>query len=572
MKITSLFSYLKPYAGRSVVGALFKLFEAILELYMPMLMVKVIDVGIANRDKDYVIKMCFVLVGIVFLGLCCAMVCQYLASKVSQGYGTNLRNALFDKIMSLSRSQTDEYTAASLINRTTVDVNNLQYFIAMLIRLVIRAPFLCIGGIVMAFIIDPGLAIIVVAVLPVFIFFLAYIMKKTLPLHSNVQKKLDSMTLVLRECISGVRVIRAFARSDEEKVRFEAASAENAAANMDVAKVAIRLNPITTLIMNLAIIAVLWMSGAKANDGSITNGEIVAFINYINQILAALVVVANLVVTFSKAYSSALRVTAVMSAECDMPNGNIVPDFSSTDDIIRYENVSFAYNGGADDLSDISFTVKKGMSVGIIGGTGSGKTTLVNLIPRFYDARSGAVYVAGTDVKNAEIKSLRNSISVVAQKTELISGTIKENIAFGRDISDEDAIKALKAACGYDFVEAKPGKLESEVEQNGANFSGGQKQRLSIARALAHPCRILILDDSSSALDYATDAQVRKNIREQYSDVTVISVSQRVGSIKHCDMLLVMDEGRLAGCGTHEELIKNCRTYREICASQGVTE
>ena len=560
MKITLLFSYLKPYAGRSVVGALFKLFEAILELYMPMLMVKVIDVGIANGDKDYVIKMCFVLVGIVFLGLCCAMVCQYLASKVSQGYGTNLRNALFDKIMSLSRSQTDEYTAASLINRTTVDVNNLQYFIAMLIRLVIRAPFLCIGGIVMAFIIDPGLAIIVVAVLPVFIFFLAYIMKKTLPLHSNVQKKLDSMTLVLRECISGVRVIRAFARSDEEKVRFEAASAENAAANMDVAKVAIRLNPITTLIMNLAIIAVLWMSGAKANYGSITNGEIVAFINYINQILAALVVVANLVVTFSKAYSSALRVTAVMSAECDMPNGNVVPDFS------------FSYNGGADDLSGISFTVKKGMSVGIIGGTGSGKTTLVNLIPRFYDARAGAVYVAGTDVKNAKIKSLRNNISVVSQKTELISGTIKENIAFGRDISDEDAIKALKAACGYDFVEAKPGKLESEVEQNGANFSGGQKQRLSIARALAHPCRILILDDSSSALDYATDAQVRKNIREQYSDVTVIAVSQRVGSIKHCDMLLVMDDGRLAGCGTHDELIKNCRTYREICASQGVTE
>ena len=572
MKITSLFSYVKPYAGRSVTGALFKLFEAILELYMPMLMVRVIDVGIANGDREYVIKMCFVLVGIVFLGLCCAMVCQYLASKVSQGYGTNLRNALFDKIMSLSRAQTDEDTAASLINRTTVDVNNLQYFIAMLIRLVIRAPFLCLGGIVMAFIIDPGLAVIVVAVLPVFIFFLAYIMKKTLPLHSNVQKKLDSMTLVLRECISGVRVIRAFARSDEEKVRFEAASAENAAANMDVAKVAIRLNPITTLIMNLAIIAVLWVSGAKANDGSITNGEIVAFINYINQILAALVVVANLVVTFSKAYSSALRVTAVMSSECDMKNGNIVPDFESTDDIVRFENVSFSYNGGADDLSGISFTVKKGMSVGIIGGTGSGKSTLVNLIPRFYDVKSGVVYVAGIDVKNAEIRALRNSISVVAQKTELISGTIKENIAFGKDISDEAAIKALKAACGYDFVEAKPGKLESKVEQNGANFSGGQKQRLSIARALAHPCRILILDDSSSALDYATDAQVRKNIREQYSDVTVIAVSQRVGSIKHCDMLLVMDDGRLAGCGTHEELIKQCQTYREICASQGVTE
>lgn len=572
MKITSLFSYLKPYAGRSAVGALFKLFEAILELYMPMLLVKVIDTGIASGDKDYVIKMCFVLVGIVFLGLCCAMVCQFLASKVSQGYGTSLRNALFDKIMTLSRAQTDKYTAASLINRTTVDVNNLQYFIAMLIRLVIRAPFLCIGGIVMAFIIDPGLAFIVVAVLPVFILFLAYIMKRTLPMHSVVQKKLDAMTLVLRECISGVRVIRAFARSDEEAVRFESASAENAKANFDVAKVAIRLNPITTLIMNLAIIAVLWVSGVKASTGNITTGEIVAFINYINQILAALVVVANLVITFSKAYVSAIRVTEIMSAECDMKNGIEKIDFEKCDESLRFDNVSFSYNGVKDNLSGISFSVKKGMSVGVIGGTGSGKTTLVNLIPRFYDAASGTVYVAGVDVKNADIESLRKSISVVAQKTELISGTIKENIAFGTDISDEEAVKALTAACGIDFVQAKQGGLESLVEQNGANLSGGQKQRVSIARALAHTCGILILDDSSSALDYATDAQVRKNIREQFSDVTVISVSQRVGSIKGCDMLLVMDDGRLAGVGTHKELIKSCSVYQEICASQGVTE
>ena len=572
MKITSLFSYLKPYAGRSTVGALFKLFEAILELYMPMLLVKVIDIGIANGDKDYVIKMCFVLVGIVFLGLCCAMVCQFLASKVSQGYGTSLRNAVFDKIMTLSRAQTEKYTAASLINRTTVDVNNLQYFIAMLIRLVIRAPFLCIGGIVMAFIIDPGLAVIVVAVLPVFIFFLAYIMKKTLPMHRAVQAKLDRMTLVLRECISGMRVIRAFARSDEETLRFEAASAENASAGFEVAKVAIRLNPITTLIMNLAIIAVLWISGVKASNGSITTGEIVAFINYINQILAALVVVANLVITFSKAYASAVRVTEIMSAECDMKNGIKVIDYDNASEALRFDNVAFSYNGVKDDLSGITFAVKKGMSVGVIGGTGSGKTTLVNLIPRFYDASSGTVYVADTDVKNADIKSLRKTISVVSQKTELLSGTIKENIAFGSEITDEDAVKALKAACGYDFVESKPGKLESVVEQNGANFSGGQKQRLSIARALAHHCGILILDDSSSALDYATDAQVRKNIREQFADVTVISVSQRVGSIKNCDMILVMDDGRLAGCGTHDELIKTCDEYKEICASQGVTE
>lgn len=572
MKITSLFSYLKPYAGRSTVGALFKLFEAILELYMPMLLVQVIDVGIANGDKDYVIKMCFVLVGIVFLGLCCAMVCQFLASKVSQGYGTSLRNAVFDKIMTLSRAQTEKYTAASLINRTTVDVNNLQYFIAMLIRLVIRAPFLCIGGIVMAFIIDPGLAVIVVAVLPVFIFFLAYIMKKTLPMHRAVQAKLDRMTLVLRECISGMRVIRAFARSDEETLRFEAASAENASAGLEVAKVAIRLNPITTLIMNLAIIAVLWISGVKASNGSITTGEIVAFINYINQILAALVVVANLVITFSKAYASAVRVTEIMSAECDMKNGIRVIDYDNASEALRFDNVAFSYNGVKDDLSGITFAVKKGMSVGVIGGTGSGKTTLVNLIPRFYDASSGTVCVADTDVKNADIKSLRKTISVVSQKTELLSGTIKENIAFGSEVTDEDAVKALKAACGYDFVESKPGKLESVVEQNGANFSGGQKQRLSIARALAHHCGILILDDSSSALDYATDAQVRKNIREQFADVTVISVSQRVGSIKNCDMILVMDDGRLAGCGAHDELIKTCDEYKEICASQGVTE
>ena len=391
-------------------------------------------------------------------------------------------------------------------------------------------------------------------------------------MHRAVQAKLDRMTLVLRECISGMRVIRAFARSDEETLRFETASAENASAGFEVAKVAIRLNPITTLIMNLAIIAVLWISGVKASNGSITTGEIVAFINYINQILAALVVVANLVITFSKAYASAVRVTEIMSAECDMKNGIKVIDYDNASEALRFDNVAFSYNGVKDDLSGITFAVKKGMSVGVIGGTGSGKTTLVNLIPRFYDASSGTVYVADTDVKNADIKSLRKTISVVSQKTELLSGTIKENIAFGSEITDEDAVKALKAACGYDFVESKPGKLESVVEQNGANFSGGQKQRLSIARALAHHCGILILDDSSSALDYATDAQVRKNIREQFADVTVISVSQRVGSIKNCDMILVMDDGRLAGCGTHDELIKTCDEYKEICASQGVTE
>ncbi len=570
MKIKPLLSYMKPYWVKSSVGAFFKLLEAILELYMPMLMVKVIDKGVLLGDEAYVKKMCFVLVGIVFLGLCCALVCQYLASKVSQGYGTKLRNALFEKIMTLSRRQTNTFSVASLINRTTVDVNNLQYAIAMLIRLVIRAPFLCIGGIVMAFIIDTTLAFIVLGVLPVFIFVLVYIMRKTLPLHTAVQKKLDALTLVLRETISGIRVIRAFSKSEEEEKRFANVTDDSANASLKVSKISVALSPITTLIMNLAIIAVLWVSGAKASSGSISTGEIVAFINYINQILAALVVVSNLVITFSKAYSSAGRVCEVLNSTPEIQSGKEVLNFDSSDDAITFENVSFSYEGGENDLENISFSVKNGMSVGIIGGTGSGKSTLVNLIPRFYDVAMGKVSVAGKNVKELDLHALRSAISVVAQKTELISGTVKENIAFGLDISDSDVEKALEAACGLDFVLEKEGKLNCIVEQGGANFSGGQKQRISIARALARSCKILILDDSSSALDYATDASVRRNIKNMYKDVTVISVSQRVCSIKDCDLILVLDEGRLVAKGTHAELTASSPEYREICLSQGV--
>ncbi len=570
MKIKPLLSYLKPYSLKASVGAFFKLLEAILELYMPMLMVKVIDKGVLLGDEAYVKKMCFVLVGIVFLGLCCALVCQYLASKVSQGYGTKLRNAIFEKIITLSRSQTNSYSVASLINRTTVDVNNLQYAIAMLIRLVIRAPFLCIGGIVMAFIIDPTLALIVLAVLPVFIFFLVYIMRKTLPLHTAFQKKLDALTLVLRETISGIRVIRAFSKSEEEEKRFANTTDDSANASLKVSKISVALNPITTLIMNMAIIAVLWVSGAKASSGSISTGEIVAFINYINQILAALVVVSNLVITFSKAYSSAGRVCDVLNSTPEIQSGREAVDFDSSDDAVTFENVCFSYEGSENDLENISFSVKKGMSVGIIGGTGSGKSTLINLIPRFYDADSGRVLVAGKNVKEFDLRSLRFAISVVAQKTELISGTVKENVAFGLDISDSDVEKALEAACGLDFVLEKEGKLNCIVEQGGANFSGGQKQRISIARALARSSKILILDDSSSALDFATDASVRRNIKNMYDGVTVFSVSQRVCSIKDCDLILVLDEGRLVAKGTHAELTASSPEYREICLSQGV--
>ena len=547
----SLFRYLKPYRVQCVVGPLFKLAEAVLELYMPFLLAQVIDRGIATGDYAYVRRMAFVLVGIVTAGLGMALVCQYLASKTSQGFGTTLRNELFGKIMSLSHGDTDRFGAPTLVNRLTNDVNQLQFVVAMLIRLVIRAPFLCVGGIIMAFVLDWRLALI---------------MKKSVPLYKRVQTHFDGMSRIIRENMSGVRVIRAFGKTREENARFGGELDEFTAASVRVAKVSILLNPITQLIMNAAILLILTVTGVTAhNGGDVSTGTIVALINYANQILAALIVVSSLVVTFTKAYASATRVAEVLCVETSIVGGSLTYAPSDAGPQIAFRNVFFTYGDGEDELEDVSFTVERGETVGIIG------TTLINLLMRFYDARSGEIRINGRDIREYDLTSLRGAIAAVPQKVQLFSGSIEQNLRWGRpDATDEQVVRAARAAQADGFISAKPEGYRAQIERGGVNFSGGQRQRLAIARALVRDFDILILDDSSSALDYSTDAAIRSAIRREYAGKTLIVVSQRVNSIMDADKILVLDNGRIVGEGTHESLLRTCDFYREICASQQI--
>ena len=555
-----------------VVGPLFKLAEAVLELYMPFLLAQVIDRGIATGDYAYVRRMAFVLVGIVTAGLGMALVCQYLASKTSQGFGTTLRNELFGKIMSLSHGDTDRFGAPTLVNRLTNDVNQLQFVVAMLIRLVIRAPFLCVGGVIMAFVLDWRLALIIVAVIPLFVFTMALIMKKSVPLYKRVQTHFDGMSRIIRENMSGVRVIRAFGKTREENARFGGELDEFTAASVRVAKVSILLNPITQLIMNAAILLILTVTGVTAhNGGDVSTGTIVALINYANQILAALIVVSNLVVTFTKAYASATRVAEVLCVETSIVGGSLTYAPSDAGPQIAFRNVFFTYGDGEDELEDVSFTVERGETVGIIGTTGAGKTTLINLLMRFYDARSGEIRINGRDIREYDLASLRGAIAAVPQKVQLFSGSIEQNLRWGRpDATDEQVVRAARAAQADGFISAKPEGYRAQIERGGVNFSGGQRQRLAIARALVRDFDILILDDSSSALDYSTDAAIRSAIRQEYAGKTLIVVSQRVNSIMDADKILVLDNGRIVGEGTHESLLRTCDFYREICASQQI--
>ncbi|MDL2287599.1 ABC transporter ATP-binding protein/permease, partial [Eubacteriales bacterium OttesenSCG-928-G02] len=533
------------------------------------LLAKVIDKGVLTGDKDYIIKMLFVLIGIVFLGLCCALVCQYLASRVSQGYGTVLRNEMFSHISKFSESQINSFSHSSLINRTTTDVNRIQNFIAMLIRLVIRAPFLCIGGIIMSFIIDKRLALIIIMLLPVFILIMVFIMRKSIPLHNKVQNKLDKITKKLNENITGTRVIRAFARSEEEKTTFKSLSKEHMDANFNVRKITILLNPLTTLIMNLAIVLILLISGIELkNNLGVSTGEIVAFINYVNQILAALIVVANLVVMLTKSYSSAQRIIEVLETKPELNYGDINIKNIESENIIEFKNVNFSYSNDHPTLENISLIIKKNSKIGIIGGTGSGKSTLVNLILNIYTPQSGEIFLKGVNLNKISIESLRDTISVVPQKVELFSGTIRENIAFGCIAEDNEIIYAVQNACADNFIQNKTNKYNEIVQKKGSNFSGGQKQRIAIARALLKDSDILIMDDSSSALDYSTDLQIRKNINNNYKNKTLIVVSQKVKSIMDYDQIIVIDNGIIAGIGTHSELIKTNKLYKEICISQ----
>lgn len=569
--LKTLVKNLKPYRLQLAIGPVFKLGEAILEILIPTLMAALIDNGINKGDTAYVLRLGVLMLITATCGVLFAYVCQYSASVASQGFGTDVRGAMYRKISSLSHSQLDRFSTASLINRITLDVNQLQGAVAMLIRLVIRAPFLCIGGLVMAMILDLKLSIILMIVIVLFVVLLFLVMFRAVPLYNSVQKKLDSLTLILREHLSGVRVIRAFARTDAERERFDAANTDFADTAIRVGRIAALTNPATTLLMNAAIIAIIWFGGIRVNIGSLTQGEVIAYINYITLILNAMIVVANLVILYTKAYASAKRVSEVLDTEPDLADGAGAA-LHADGAKIEFKNVSLRYTDGADNaLDNINLSISRGETIGIIGVTGSGKSSLASLIPRFYDAQTGTVSVDGADVKSYPLSELRAKIGIVQQRAVLFSGSVRENMQMGKpDATDAEIREALELAQAAEFVDKLPLGLDTHISQSGSNLSGGQKQRLTIARALVKKPEILILDDSSSALDFRTDALLRKAIAGLGGGMTVIIISQRVNTVRGTDRIVVMDDGRIAACAPHDKLLRSCEIYREICTSQEV--
>lgn len=580
-----LIRYLKDYKKQAIFGPMFKLVEAVFELIVPLVMIQIIDVGVANRDTGYVLKMGGVLVLLAAVGLCSTLFCQYFASVASQGVGTSLRRALYKKINTFSHRELDTFGTHSLITRITNDVNQIQVAVAMLIRLAIRAPFLAIGALFMAFTIDVQLSLIL-AVALVFIALVLYlIMSRSVPFFRVMQKKLDKISLITRENLSGARVIRAFLGKRREEKRFAEASDDLAQTAVRVGRLSALLNPLTFSIMNIGIVLVLWFGGARIQIGGFTQGEVIAIVNYMNQILLALVVVANLVVIFTKASASATRVEEVLATQSTIldPAEAKSGDGPKGTAAVRFDHVSFDYNivpgsgpktGSANEdeepaLIDCDLTFLKGQTIGIIGGTGSGKSTLVQLIPRLYDVTQGAVFVDGQDVREYPLDALREKIGYVPQQAQVLSGSIRENLLWGKkDATEEELWQALTTAQAKDFVEGLPEKLEAHITQGGKSLSGGQRQRLTIARALVRKPEILILDDSLSALDFATDMRLRKALRQDTKDMTVFFVTQRASSIRRADQIVVLDDGRVAGVGKHEELFESCPVYREICLSQ----
>lgn len=562
--------YLGGFKKELIIGPAAKLTEAVFELIVPLIMADIIDVGInGGAGKPYIYRMGGIMILMGALGLCCALVCQYLASRASQGVGTVIRNDLFRHIGSLSHAELDRFGTPSLITRVTNDVNQVQSAVAMLIRLVVRAPFLVIGAAVMAMAIDLKLSLIFLAVMPLVAAVLYFIMFRSVPLYRVIQKKLDKISLITRESLSGARVIRAFSGEEAEEKRFREANDDFAETSMRVGRLSALLNPLTYAIMNLAIAAIVWFGGFRVDSGALTQGQVIAFVNYMTQISLALVVVANLVVLFTKAAASSARINEVFDTEPSIKDGAGAEVLAKAP-VIEFRDVSFSYSEGGDNaLEHISFSVQKGETVGIIGGTGSGKSTLVSLIPRFYDAEQGSVLISGTDVKSYGLKELRKRIGFVPQKAMLFSGTIAENLRWGNEnATDEQLRKAAETAQAKEFIDKMPDGFNTHINQGGHNLSGGQKQRLTIARALMGSPEILILDDSASALDFATDAALRKAITRDTSGMTVMIVSQRATSIRHADKIVVLDDGEAVGIGTHDQLLESCGVYREIVMSQ----
>ena len=568
-----LIPYLKDFKKECFLGPLFKLLEAILELIVPLVMAKIIDIGVKSYDTSYIIKMGILIIILGIVGLGSALVCQYFAAKASQGFGTKLRNELFHHINSLSHSEIDNIGTPSLITRIINDVNQLQVAVAMAIRLGVRAPFIILGSAIMAMFINLKLSLIFFLSIPLIVLTLYLVMGKAVPLYRVIQKKLDKISLITRENLDGVRVVRAFSKQEVEKNRFNIAALDHSNTAIKVGKLSALLNPLTFMIMNFSIAFIVWFGGIGVNNGNFTQGEIIAFVNYMTQILLTLIVVANLVIIFTKASASATRVNEVLDTKSSIKEASSstkVQDTNNSSKIIEFKNVSFSYNNSKQySLDNISLSINKGETIGIIGGTGSGKSTLVNLMPRFYESTEGKIFINGENIKNYSIKDLRNLFGIVPQKAVLFTGSLRENMKWAnKNASDEEILMALDIAQCSDFVSNLKDGLDTAVLQGGKNFSGGQKQRLTIARALVGSPKIIILDDSSSALDFATDLKLRQALNTHAKEITTIIVSQRASSIKNADKIVVLDDGKLAGIGTHEELLENSEVYKEICLSQ----
>lgn len=564
-----LIPYLKKYKKESILAPLFKMLEACFDLIVPLIVADLIDVGIAGRDIHYILTHFGLLLMMALLGLTCSFTAQYFAARAATGTSAGLRHELLDKIQSLSLTEFDQTGAATLITRMTSDVNQVQNGLNMTLRLFMRSPFIVFGAMIMAFTINAKMAQLFVAAIVVLFIIVFGVMKLTAPLYRRTQQKLDKITEATREDLTGVRVIRAFGREETQITNFAERNSKLLHAQIHVGDMSAIMNPLTYVTINAVIIAVLWFGSGMVEDGVLFSGDIIALINYINQILVELVKLANLIVIISKSLASMGRVGQVLDMESSMTfDGNAKG--TETAEAVRFDHVDMRYAGaGADSLTDITFTAKKGQTIGIIGGTGSGKSSLVQLILRFYDAAKGTVYLNGEPIQNWSQEALREKIAIVPQKAQLFTGTIRSNLLMGKaDATEDEMWRALEIAQAAEVVRRKAGGLDEPVEQGGANFSGGQKQRLTIARALIAQADILILDDSSSALDYATDAALRKALKTLPEETTVFIISQRAGAIAHADQILVLDDGQMAGIGTHEELLASCQVYREIYESQ----
>ncbi len=565
-----LVRFLKDYKKECAIGPLFKFLEACFELLVPLVMAGIIDTGIKNADTIYIYKMGGLMVFLGVLGLVCSLTAQYFAAKASMGFGTALRSALFNHVSRLSYSELDEIGTPSLITRLTGDINQAQTGVNLVLRLFLRSPFIVIGAVIMAFFVDVKLAVIFLIATPLIGAVIYFVMSATVPCYQKIQATLDRISLLTRENLAGVRVIRAFSKQNEEIRTFGTTCGVLMNEQLWAGKIAALLNPATYVVVNAAVIAIVWGGGFQVNEGRLTQGEVIALVNYMSQILLALVALANLIIAFTKASACAVRINEVFDispglAESQQP----VCVFTDAPRVV-FDDVSFSYKKAEEEaLSHISFSVPAGSVVGIIGGTGAGKTTLVNLMARFYDVTKGRVLIDGVDVKKYPFAELHRKIGIVPQKAVLFKGTLRENLCWGKkDATDEEIEQALKIAQGWEFVVSKPDRLETMIAQGAKNLSGGQRQRLTIARALVGRPEILILDDSASALDFATDAALRKALKKETTGMTVFLVSQRVSTLKNADFIIVLDDGKTVGIGQHDELFESCSVYREICLSQ----